>query len=231
MNILMHKLYKRFDQLSTTIQSTAQSHNFDSTPNRPRSSNNKNQHQSAYPVVRFYPTFVGTLRHHKVNFQICEADPSDSRSESGDWIEQHSFRLTPSKTFRFLGVKAIACIITLYPQFDRVTLDFSSPFPRQINDGLAKALGLTRKRRRTWENGWYLSQPNFTLVRRLLEERKMSPNDRLIDKSEPQGGLSLLEVSSVSACFCMILLNVELDSHRSGQHVLDYLRARSKDFV
>jgi hypothetical protein len=108
-------------------------------------------------------------------------------------VKKRLFRLVPAKLFRVLGVKGVEFTITIHPRFDRLNLDFSNSFTRRLDSGKISALGFSR----CSQYSWTFDNPDFSLLRRLLEEGKISANDRFGDGDgywRWEEGWSLIEV-------------------------------------
>ena len=133
-----------------------------------------NSKRAARPVTGFYPSPFGLLFYCKLDLQGDEDEFLDP--ETGDHCpaKQRVFRLIPSKLFRALGGQQVEFRIAIHPGFDRFNLDFSA---NQLFDlGLVKALGFSYVPKHTWK--WCFDKPDFPLLRRLLNEGKISANNR-----------------------------------------------------
>ena len=134
----------------------------------------------SHSVVHCYPSPVGTLTYYKSGRQ-CSHDMKY-------WTER-GFRFLPTKVSRFLGATVLEFRITVHPTFDRYVFDFSGTIHRKYDDEVVKALGFNPETLVHWGT----LSPDFPLLRKLLEDRKISPNDRY---QALHGGPTLLEVKN-----------------------------------
>lgn len=131
-----------------------------------------NSRRKARPVTGFYPSPFGLLFYCKVDPQRSEHEVLDPETDD----QQRIFRFHPSRLFRHLGGHKVEFRLAIRPGFDRINLDFSA---NQLFDpALVNALGFYKHKGLNWR----FNKPDFSLLRRLLGEGKISANNRFRDK-------------------------------------------------
>lgn len=129
-------------------------------------------------VTGFYPSPFGMLFYCKINLQDGENEVLDVETDNQVTVKQRTFRLSPSKWFRVLGGQEVELRIASYPSFDRFNVNFSTN--QRFDFGLGEALGFYREAS-VWE--WKFNKVDFSLLRRLLSEGKISANNRFYDQN------------------------------------------------
>lgn len=139
-----------------------------------------NSRREARPVTGFYPSPFGLLFYCKVDLQRSEHEVLIQETEDQSTVKQRIFRFRPSRLLRHLGGRRVDFRIAIYPGFDRINLDFSA---NQLFDpALVKALGFYEHEGLYWR----FNKPDFSLLRRLLGEGKISANNRFRDQYKPR---------------------------------------------
>lgn len=173
-----------------------------------------NSKRVAPSVTGFYPSPFGMLFYYKVDLQGGENEILDAETENQVTVKQRTFRLSPSKWSRVLGGQEVEVRIAIYPDFDRFSVNCSTN--QRFDFGLGKALGFYREAS-VWE--WKFNKVDFSLLRRLLSEGKISANNRFCDQNRSLNKEDNLLVVSTS--------DIRLTCYSNSLKSLSYKRAQA----